>query len=192
MDTLLTIAEIAVAFAGFASIANAISRRYSGLNPKVNSLRLHNMVDIALTAVVLCFMPVLTSEVFESEELLWMSASFLSLIFGAFTFYRVTNRAKPMVNLEGYDRKGSLRIRMIGSTALVGLVIGSTGLLSDYAYAVYLSSVLLILLASGILFFRVIESLVYQMPENDDSLPGKAQENGLYARSQSDLSDNDT
>lgn len=191
MDTLLTIAEIAVAFAGFASIASAITKTYSGLDPKVNSLRLQNMVDIALTVVVASFMPVLTREIFESEQLMWMTASAVSLIFGAFTFIRVSKRAKPMVNLEGYDKGGSLRIRIIGAFSLIGLFVGSTGLLPEHAYAIYLGSVLLTLLVSGMLFFRVIESLVYRISEKENSA---TTESDVYVKSNStdSLGENET
>jgi hypothetical protein len=160
-DILLTIAEIAVAFAGFASIAGALGNRYSNLDPRVNSLRLYNMVDIALTVVVISLVPIFFSQVIGSERILWMVSSGLSLIVGGSAFIRISNRAKPMSELEGYQKKGAQKVRVAAVIGLLGLLIGTTGLAAQYAYAIYLGSLLLVLLASGMLFLRVVHSIFY-------------------------------
>ena len=161
-DALLTIAEIAVAFAGFAGIASALGRRYSHFDPKVNSLRLHNMVDVALTVIIVALIPVLLIEIIVSERYLWMACSLISLIFGVLLFFRTAERSKPIRELEGYNTQGHQKLRVLGILLLVGFAIGIVGPLPEFSYALYLGSVLLLLLISGDHFLRVIPSLVYR------------------------------
>jgi hypothetical protein len=50
-DALFTVAELAIAFAGFASLAAVIGRRHGGDRPEIDALRLRNMLEASLREV---------------------------------------------------------------------------------------------------------------------------------------------
>ena len=50
-ELLFSIAEVAVAFAGFASIVGALGRRYSRDDPRLDSFRLRTMLSASLLGV---------------------------------------------------------------------------------------------------------------------------------------------
>jgi hypothetical protein len=56
-DLLLTTAEIAIAFAGFASIVSVLGRGRSSDDSRLDALRLRAMLESALTVVVFALAP---------------------------------------------------------------------------------------------------------------------------------------
>ena len=56
-DFLLAVSEVAVAFAGFASIVTAIGKQAHSEDPRVNAGRLEIMIAVSLAAVLFSFLP---------------------------------------------------------------------------------------------------------------------------------------
>ena len=159
-DTLLTLSEVAVAFAGFASIASALTQRSSTIDPRVNALRLHNMVDFSLTVVVVCLIPVLLSHVIDNERWLWMTASGCSLAYAISLAFRMLPRNRELEAAPDYDNAGAIRLQLMAAFAVACLVAGLSGLVPKHAEALYLASALSVLAISGILFMRVVQTLL--------------------------------
>ena len=58
-ELLLTISELSVAFAGFASLASILGRRMSKDDPRLDAGRLLNMLTVSLSLTVLALVPFL-------------------------------------------------------------------------------------------------------------------------------------
>lgn len=171
-DTLLTLSEVSVSFAGFASVASAIGRRYSTIDPRVNALRLHNMVDFSLTVVFVSLVPIFLSHIVESERWLWVIASGCSLVYAIPLALRMTRRNRELESVPDYDNAGARRLQFMAAVASTCLVAGLTGLAPNHAETLYLATALIVLAISGILFMRVIQSLLIfddQSGESSDS-----------------------
>jgi hypothetical protein len=69
-ETLFTIAEVAVAFAGFASIVSVLASHAGRDNPGLDATRLRMMLYTSLSATCLCFVPVLLFRPWVSRLLL--------------------------------------------------------------------------------------------------------------------------
>lgn len=173
-DTLLTLSEVAVAFAGFASVASAINRRYSTIDPRVNALRLHNMVDFSLTVVFVSLVPIFLRHIIQSEHWLWVVASGCSLVYAIPLAVRMIRRNRELETAPDYDNAGARRLQFMAALASTCLVAGLTGLAPNYAETLYLASALTVLAISGILFMRVIQTLLIfsdEVQDVDDSSP---------------------
>lgn len=170
-DIFLTLAEIAVAFAGFASVASAIGRRESLVDPRVNAVRLHNMVEISLMVIAFSLAPILFQRIVADARPLWMLSSAFAVVVGVAAVVRLTLRIRPIEALPGYDNAGANRVRLVAGSALIAMLIGTTGLLSRHAETLYLGAAFMTLVMSGMLFMRVIESLIYP-PKTSEAAPG--------------------
>jgi len=162
-DTLLTIAEIAVAFAGFAGIASVLGRRHPTVDPRVNALRLHNLVDVGLGVVFLALMPVVLDaffvEFFLQDALAWRVTAAFAFVYAGAMYLRVNARSVPVQQLIGYDLPGQTRIKAIAISGLacaLAVIVFPT----PYAYALYLLAVGFALSTCGILFLRILNSLL--------------------------------
>jgi hypothetical protein len=176
-DTLLTIAEIAVAFAGFAGIASVLGRRHPSIDPRVNALRLHNMVDVGLGVIFMAFAPVLLDAVMphitSDERWFWPLTSGIALLWGVALFLRMSNRARPVEQLIGYDLPGQLRVKVLGVLAMGSAACNIAFPDHALSYAVYLSAVLICLTVCGILFMRILNSLlVIELSEDEGASRG--------------------
>lgn len=163
-DILLTIGEIAVAFAGFAGIASILARGHKSLDPGVNALRLHNMVDIALSVVVMAFAPLFLSELLSkmlpNAAWFWRATSFLVFLWASAMYVRLNRRSKPLEKKAGYDTKGHKILRLIAFGGLIAVASNIVLPAHDYMYTAYLAGVFAALTGCGILFMRILNSLL--------------------------------
>jgi len=163
-DTLLTIGEIAVAFAGFAGIASVLARGHKSLDPRVNALRLHNMVDIALSVVVLAFAPLLLwellSKMLPNTAWFWRITSFFAFLWASAMYVRLNRRSRPLEKMAGYNTEGHKRLRLIAFGGLISVASNIVLPAHDYMYAAYLAGVFAALTGCGILFMRILNSLL--------------------------------
>ena len=73
-ETLLTIAEVSVGFAGFASIVTVLGKR-SGAVALQDSLRIRVMLVYSLSVAFLCFLPAILREYAVPEATVWRLSS---------------------------------------------------------------------------------------------------------------------
>lgn len=163
-DTLLTIAEIAVAFAGFAGIASVLARSHPSIDPRVNALRLHNMVDIGLGIVVLALAPILLADFLSARgatpETFWRATAAFGFVYAGAMYYRVNARSAPVQKLIGYDLPGQNRLKALAISGLACVAVVGVMPHLAVAYALYLLGVGFALTACGILFLRILNSLL--------------------------------
>ena len=74
-DLMLTFAEVAVTFAGFAGLVTVIAQRLSGADTTVATGRLQGMLVLSLLVAAFSFVPQLVAGFGLSEEAVWRASS---------------------------------------------------------------------------------------------------------------------
>ena len=91
-DLLLTIAEVAVAFAGFASIVSVLGRRSSDTPEHINALRMRGMILSSLLAVAFSLLPFLLHGYGLTGGVLWRTSSAVLLLASTGLAYSILSR----------------------------------------------------------------------------------------------------
>jgi len=153
-DTLLTIAEIAVALAGFASLVSVIDRRRDDSSRAVDSLRLRMMLEVALRNAALALLPLPFLPLAPSDPIIWRIASGLYLVItAAHAFFRM-GPGEAVLSTR-WIRVSQQSLLSISLLACLSNVLGLGG---SNAFSIYLASLLLGLTAAGLLFLAVAAS----------------------------------
>ena len=118
------------------------------------------MLGISLTVVALAFVPVLLLNIAWSEHAGWIGSSMIAALWITIVGVRTIRRSRPVKELPGYSIRGERLIAVLLVGGVVGYLLNSTGLPGVHSYEVYLASLLLGLTAPGLLFGRVIVSLL--------------------------------
>lgn len=152
-DTLLTIAEIAVALAGFASIVTIIAQREEESARIADSFRLRLMLEVALRNAGFAVLPLPFLQLMPSDPLVWRAAS---------GFYVVTALAHGLIRLKSQKEVGphwfTVSARVFLSLTTVASLANVLGLGGANAFSLYLASLLFGLTVSGLAFLAVAAS----------------------------------
>jgi hypothetical protein len=159
-ELLLTIAELSVAFAGFASLAGILGRRMSKDDPRVDAGRLLNMLTVSLSLTVLALVPFLPMLLEWSPRWTWgasgtVGAATLTLISPS-----IVRRASEMRKYPGFNKTANAVNFTLFIVAVVGFFASALGIPPGNPFATYFGSVVALLALCAILFFRVIASLL--------------------------------
>ena len=96
-DVLLTFAEVAVAFAGFASLVGVLGQRKSADDPRVIGLRMRGMLLSSLMVVAFSIFPILLTRYGASPDLTWRTSS---LALFAVTRLETRSRQRQISDLD--------------------------------------------------------------------------------------------
>ena len=96
--TLLTIAELAVALAGFASLVSVIARSRDNRSRAIDAFRLHTMLEMALRNAAFALAPLPFLQMLPADPNVWRVSSGLYMISTALYMVRARRRAR---SLEG-------------------------------------------------------------------------------------------
>jgi hypothetical protein len=164
LDALFVIAELAVAFAGFASIVAILGRRAGRDDPELDGSRIRSMLDTSLLVVAFALIPLLPLEAGLSDQASWRLSAAAFAISGALLLVRMlreVTRLKGVV--PGYEPARSWLATsyfLMGSAILV-LTAAATAVLSPALFRVaYLWALYSYLTLSGLLFLRLVQSLI--------------------------------
>jgi len=169
-DVLLTVAEVAVAFAGFASLVSILGRGTSADDPRVLSVRMRAMLLTSLLVVGFSLIPVILSGYGVRPRLAWTASSLL-LLTATLTYYWWLQRAILTLGRAGLTPSRFQR-RVIIPTLLLTLLAVSLLLLANLVRAmpaVYLTALALLLFQSGFAFCLIVFSF---LPRIDQDLNG--------------------
>jgi hypothetical protein len=153
-ELLPTLAEIAVAFAGFASLVSILGGRSSGEQLAANIVRLRGMLQSAVFVLAFSLAPFLPARFGASDEISWRIAgvafALFTLIPLPFTYRRVLSSP---VNSRVAISLGLMRL-------VAGLVLAISVAVLPHTVVVgaYHLSLLAFLATSSILFMRVVTS----------------------------------
>ncbi len=170
-DILLTIAEIGVALAGFASLAAILGRRYKDTDPLVNAIRLRGLLDAGLSAMLLALIGVLMLQIGGSNRWVWQVSGIAGLVFVSTIGTAAFRREKLRRHLPGFRKYMSHIMFSCVVTAFAGFAIISIGLAGDFGFQIYLGMLCLLLVICCVMFVLVIASLM-SPAQRDDLEPG--------------------
>ena len=160
-ELLLTIAEISVAFAGFASLASIFGRRSSHSDGCVDAGRVMNMLTVSLTVTGLALFPLVLMLMGLPTRLIWGVAGGLGIFAMVTAVPAVLRRTSLMKRHAGFSTIRSAWNYTFTALSLVALVCCVFGVPSGKPLAAYFGGLIALLVVSGSLFFSLIESLAY-------------------------------
>ena len=157
IGTLLTVAELAVALAGFASLVSVIGRRQNDTSREVESMRLQMMLEVAFRNAAFAVLPLPFLQLAPSDPIVWrISSGLYIVVIGARFLLRVT--------LQRRIRKRWLTVStliLVSITGVAGLA-NVLGLGGSNAFSLYLAN-LLLGLASAALFFLSVATSIFRV-----------------------------
>lgn len=163
-DLLLTLAEVAVAFAGFASLVSVLGRRRARDEPHINSIRMRAMVLYSLIVIAFSLLPFVLHRWEVGEPAIWrgLSAPFAGAV--GVTAAWLVRQVRYARSLNVPTRRPILRIVVvpIGTLVAAALLLGAnaTVLGPSVVSAVYLTGLGMLLFLAGFAFALVIFSFL--------------------------------
>ena len=160
-DVLLTIAEVAVAFAGFASLVGMLGQRTSADDPRVLGFRMRAMLLTSLIVVAFSIFPVVLVRYGGSQGFIWITTS--SILLGAsvgyFSWFWVSLGAlgRAGVITTKFQRRVIIPTLLSTLVGLAALLIVNVFLASP---AIYLTALSLLLFQSGFAFCLIVFSFL--------------------------------
>ncbi len=150
VDILLTTAEVAVAFAGFASLVTILGRRSSQVDPRIVAMRFRGMLTNSLLVVAFSMIPLVLFRYGLRETVVWRLSSVLLALAGGINFLALFLHARPLLR-EGVPISSVRRAVTFGLIGLaeVVLVLNASGVTEPIASAAYLTGLLLFLCIAG-------------------------------------------
>ena len=161
IEILLTVAEIGVALAGFASLAAVLGRQQKGTDPLVNAIRLRGLLDAGLSTMLLALIGVLMIQVGGSAAWVWQTAAGAGIVFVSTIGTAAFRREKLRRHLPGFRRRASFIMFTLVAVAFLGYVFVSLGLAGAFGFHVYFAILLLLLIICCTMFVLVIASLMH-------------------------------
>jgi hypothetical protein len=163
-DLLLTIAEIAVAFAGFASLVSALSSGRSAKRALAQSILFRTMVLMSLTVVAFALLPFMTHGFGISPSMAWRLASGLFLLGGSAGLYTgiryLLNARSATGPMKGVGRLVA-SIDIPAGVALLLLAANTLGFGGAFVSDSYIAALLLYLFGSGVSFAALLFSHIH-------------------------------
>lgn len=163
-DSLQTVAEIGIAFAGFSGLVIAF-RRKAGPLTIVHKYRLRVLLALAFGAMFLALLPDLLYSLSMSAPAVWRSASLAALVFSCafLTWWLVASRHMVRVVPEIFHRWAVVRMATGHVTIVLLLLAAATGLAGRYAAAAFLAALIWYLMHAAQQFSRML----FIQPHND-------------------------
>ncbi len=166
-ELLLTVAELAVAFAGFASLASILRRRLAKDDPRVDAGRLLNMLLVSLSLTLLSLVPFVPMLLEWSTRQVWGASGAVGFAAMSVLSWSALRRAAEMRRYPGFNPAANAINHALFIAAVIGFLLSALGFPRVNPAASYFASIALLLCSCAILFFRVIASLVH--PGDPDS-----------------------
>ena len=165
-EILLTLAEVAVAFVGFAGIASVFARRLDSAPQAVVAVRLRGMVDAGLVACFAAVLPLIIASYPMSTSASWRLSSLVFAVAWSLVFLnaqaRLRRLSKSGVSWSGSAWRGTTWIFYFA--AATPLLASACGVVRTLEAPFYLSALFAVMVLAGILFLRVLLILVPAEP----------------------------
>ena len=166
-DTLLSLAEIAAAFAGFAALVSVIPR---GANrtatPAHDILRLRLVISGGVAGVVAGILPLGLSGFLSSADLVWRLSAAAFLVLDNGVIWAFLGAYKPVRGSFPPDRLAVTIFMSLEIVEQVGLLAVVLGLGPWSPAGVYVAALTANLVQAGLIFVRFVGSAFYfESPE---------------------------
>ena len=157
-DTLLSMAEIAAAFAGFAALVSVLSRRGSRPSEIHDLLRLRLVISSAVAGVAAALIPVGLAGYGIEEGLIWRLAAVMFLVFDNWIIISFTRAYRPVQGTFPPDSLAVSLVSVVEVLEQVSLLIVVLGLSAINAPALYVTALIANICQAGFIFVRFVGS----------------------------------
>jgi len=157
-ENLFVIAQIAVAFAGFASLVAVIGHRRGHDDPKWDAARLEGMLRLSLFTGAFALLPFIPYQAGMPQLTTWRFCAGLFAVSGIGTMLYTIKRLRAVPNIRLVNRWGFFWMGLSVFAQIV-LVLASIGWIPKPA-AAYLFGLYTYLVITGLIFLRLIRSLL--------------------------------
>jgi hypothetical protein len=163
-DSLQTIAQIGIAFAGFSGLVISF-RRKAGPLSVVHKYRLRVLLTLAFGAMFLSLLPDLLQHLDVTARRLWRVATLVAAVYSCVFLAWWYAASRHMLRLvpEIFSRFALLRMTLGHLAIMVLLCVAAAGYLEPYAPGVFLAALAWYLLHSAQQFSRML----FVQPHND-------------------------
>jgi hypothetical protein len=158
-DTLLSMAEIAAAFAGFAALVSVIRRGSSQLADAAHDLlRLRLVISSSVTGVATALIPVGLAGYGLDPELTWRLAALIFLIFDNGIIAGFVNAYQPVRGTFPPDRIAVVLVGFLEVLEQLSLLAVLFGFAFGNAPALYVTALIANICQAGFIFARFVAS----------------------------------
>jgi len=155
-SALLTTAEVAVAFAGFASIVTAFRRREHGEWTPQDVLRFQLMITSSLSAVFFALLPFAMSFFGASEPGVWSYGSGALALYLVLASALVARRTLSLTSGAALNPYISWSFLACGIVAIALLGLNTAGFFPNRELGPYFVGLMYLLVLAGVSFARMI------------------------------------
>jgi hypothetical protein len=161
-DTLLTIAQVAAAFAGFSGLIAVLGQERVRVPRAVAAAWLRRMVEFALMVLAFSIIPVVVGRFDVSPPVEWRVVSLaFALVWGAGA-WSASRRVRAMRAAGSVGPTLSFVLTTANTAPLLVLLANALGAFGDQSAAVYLACLTYGLLLSGVLFLRLLRAFALE------------------------------
>lgn len=158
-ETLLSLAEIAAAFAGFAALVSVIRRSSDQLAEAVHDLlRLRLVISGSVAGVAAALIPVGIAGYGLEVDLTWRLAALIFLIFGNGIIVSFIGGYRPVRGTFPPDRLAVTLVSSLEAVEQVSLIVVILGLNVENAPALYVTALIANICQAGFIFVRFVGS----------------------------------
>ena len=170
IDTLLQLAEIAAAFAGFAALVSVLRRRDDMLAEAVHDLlRLRLVISSGVAGVAAALIPVSLAGFGLEPEVAWRASALLFLLFDNGIIVSFMRAYKPVEGAFEPDRFAVGVATFLELVEQVSLVVVFLGFAGERAGSLYVTALVANICQAGFIFMRFVGSAFqYQKQLVDD------------------------
>jgi hypothetical protein len=158
-ETLLSLAEICAAFAGFAALVSALRRSSDEVGGAIHDLlRLRLVISSAVAGVVAALLPVGLAGFGVETSLLWRLAAAAFLVFDNGIILSFARAYSPVKSVIKPDRLAVSVVLMLEVVEQSSLLVVVAGLSIDSAPALYVAALIANISQAGFIFVRFVGS----------------------------------
>lgn len=157
-DVLLTLAEVAVAFAGFASVVAIFQARWTRTETPFDLFRFWIMLAFSLATLFFALMPLCLHFLGLGDAAVWRTSSLLLALFvvgNGLLIRRLIRRGVQAV-VSSLTPALSVGANVTYAITLVAQVSNALGLLGGPDFGLYLLGLLMLLLGAAVNFARLV------------------------------------
>ena len=165
-DILLTVAELAVAFGGFATLAGVLGKPRSADAAYMNASRLRGMLESALLALGFALIPFVPFLFGFSQDTSWRIAAAVFLVANCIRIFSLYRRFAS-IRAAGASMGWLVIVLAAQAASIFALLCVAVGLSGEHAGATYVLSLFIALFVSAVLFLRLAHGLLASQALND-------------------------
>ncbi len=169
-DALLTIAEVAATFAGFAALVTLFGRRRVAASALHDLLRLRLVIGASVITVVAALIPVAVAGYGLSADIVWRGVAAVFLVLRFFVIGSFLTSYRSVRGTFAADRLAVSVAFVLELFILAGLIAVILNLVVERHFGLYVSALIGTIAQAAFVFLRLVEStfgnIVMQVDDN--------------------------